>query len=143
MEKAKLENQLGHLQLERDLQEEEIRTEEEDRRSQKLGSEDVQSSMSRVQEWLNNSGANISIRNRSNIQPSTTKTQIVEDWKFVSMVLDRFFLWVFTIACVGGTCGIIFQAPSLYDTRVPVDQQLSAIPLNKIFQLPPSHVPII
>ncbi|KAG5863705.1 hypothetical protein JTB14_007369 [Gonioctena quinquepunctata] len=76
MEKAKLENQLGHLQLERDLQEEEIRTEEEDRRSQKLGSEDVQSSMSRVQEWLNNSGANISIRNRSNIQPSTTKTQV-------------------------------------------------------------------
>lgn len=68
--------------------------------------------------------------------------QIVEDWKFVSMVLDRFFLWVFTLACIGGTCGIIFQAPSLYDTRVPIDQQLTEIPLNKISQLPPSHIPM-
>jgi nicotinic acetylcholine receptor len=53
--------------------------------------------------------------------------QIVEDWKYVSMVLDRFFLWVFTLACIGGTCGIIFQAPSLYDKRVPIDQQRSTI----------------
>lgn len=43
------------------------------------------------------------------------------------MVLDRLFLWVFTLACTGGTLGIIFQAPSLYDTREPVDQQLSGI----------------
>lgn len=46
------------------------------------------------------------------------------------MVLDRFFLWVFTLACVGGTCGIIFQAPSLYDTRIPIDQLLSNIPFR-------------
>lgn len=46
------------------------------------------------------------------------------------MVLDRFFLWVFTLACIGGTCGIIFQAPSLYDTRIPIDQQHSDIPLR-------------
>jgi nicotinic acetylcholine receptor len=57
--------------------------------------------------------------------------QVVEDWKYVSMVLDRFFLWVFTLACIGGTCGIIFQAPSLYDKRVPIDEQLSTIPLRK------------
>jgi len=25
------------------------------------------------------------------------------------MVLDRLFLWIFTIACLGGTCGIILQ----------------------------------
>nr|CAH7764757.1 unnamed protein product [Callosobruchus chinensis] len=77
------------------------------------------------------------------IRDADKDNEIVEDWKFVSMVLDRFFLWVFTLACIGGTCGIIFQAPSLYDTRVPVDQQLSGIPLNKIFQLPPSHIPTI
>ncbi|XP_072380236.1 acetylcholine receptor subunit beta-like 2 [Diabrotica undecimpunctata] len=76
------------------------------------------------------------------IRDADKDNEIVEDWKFVSMVLDRFFLWVFTLACIGGTCGIIFQAPSLYDTRVPVDQQLSGIPLTKIFQLPPSHIPI-
>ncbi|XP_014662717.1 PREDICTED: acetylcholine receptor subunit alpha-like 1 [Priapulus caudatus] len=50
---------------------------------------------------------------------------IVEDWKYVAMVLDRLFLWIFTIACLTGTCGIIFQAPSLYDTTMPIDQQLS------------------
>jgi len=52
------------------------------------------------------------------------------------MVLDRFFLWIFTIACIGGTLGIIGQAPSLYDTRVPVDQQLSSISLRKHMYLP-------
>lgn len=57
--------------------------------------------------------------------------QVVEDWKFVSMVLDRFFLWVFTLSCIGGTLGIIFQSPSLYDTRPAIDQQLSEIPLKK------------
>ncbi|KAG5859603.1 hypothetical protein JTB14_037051 [Gonioctena quinquepunctata] len=69
MEKAKLENQLRLLQLEHDLQEEEIRSVEEERQSQKLGLEDVQSSLSRVQEWVNNSEENGSIRNRSNSQP--------------------------------------------------------------------------
>uniref|UniRef100_A0A182WRQ0 Neurotransmitter-gated ion-channel transmembrane domain-containing protein n=1 Tax=Anopheles quadriannulatus TaxID=34691 RepID=A0A182WRQ0_ANOQN len=69
--------------------------------------------------------------------------RIVEDWKFVSMVLDRFFLWVFTISCIFGTFGIIFQSPSLYDTRAPVDQQLSEIPLRKNnFMLPPDIVRI-
>lgn len=53
------------------------------------------------------------------------------------MVLDRFFLWIFTLACIGGTLGIIFQAPSLYDTREPVDQKLSSIPLRN-YMLPPT-----
>lgn len=67
--------------------------------------------------------------------------QIVEDWKFVSMVLDRFLLWVFTLLCIGGTLGIIFQSPSLYDTRPAIDQQLSEIPLRKNnFMLPPDIV---
>ncbi|KAG5895541.1 hypothetical protein JTB14_010685 [Gonioctena quinquepunctata] len=76
MKKAKLENQLRLLQFEHDLQEEEIRSVEEERQSQKLGSEDVQSSMSRVQESVNNSEENGSIRNRSNSQPSITKAQV-------------------------------------------------------------------
>lgn len=67
--------------------------------------------------------------------------QIVEDWKFVSMVLDRFFLWLFTLSCVFGTCAIICQSPSLYDTRAPIDRQLSEIPLRKNnFMLPPDIV---
>lgn len=51
----------------------------------------------------------------------------VEDWKYVAMVLDRMFLWIFGIACVAGTCGIIFQAPSLYDSRMPIDARLTQI----------------
>ena len=38
-----------------------------------------------------------------------------EDWKYVAMVLDRLFLWIFTLAVLVGTAGIILQAPSLYD----------------------------
>ena len=35
--------------------------------------------------------------------------QILEDWKYVAMVLDRLFLWIFTVAVLVGTAGIIFQ----------------------------------
>ncbi|XP_005178988.1 acetylcholine receptor subunit alpha-like [Musca domestica] len=54
-------------------------------------------------------------------------TRVKEDWKFVAMVLDRLFLWIFTIAVVVGTAGIILQAPTLYDTRIPIDVRLSEI----------------
>lgn len=47
--------------------------------------------------------------------------QIQEDWKYVAMVLDRLFLWIFTTACVVGTFGIILQAPTLYDHRDPLE----------------------
>lgn len=53
--------------------------------------------------------------------------QVKEDWKYVAMVLDRLFLWLFTIAVVVGTAGIILQAPTLYDTRIPIDRKLSEI----------------
>ena len=53
--------------------------------------------------------------------------QVIEDWKFIAMVLDRFFLWTFTAACLGGTAGIILRAPSLYDPREPIDEKLSHI----------------
>lgn len=53
--------------------------------------------------------------------------QIVQDWKFVSMVLDRFFLWVFTLSCISGTFAIILQSPSLSDTRPSLATELSEI----------------
>lgn len=43
------------------------------------------------------------------------------------MVLDRLFLWIFTLAVLVGTAGIILQAPTLYDDRVPIDVRLSEI----------------
>jgi len=53
--------------------------------------------------------------------------QVKEDWKYVAMVLDRLFLWIFTLAVCVGTTGIILQAPSLYDDRQPIDSQISNI----------------
>lgn len=39
------------------------------------------------------------------------------------MVLDRLFLWIFTLAVLAGTAGIILQAPTLYDDRIPIDRK--------------------
>ncbi|KAF4532451.1 hypothetical protein B566_EDAN003026 [Ephemera danica] len=47
-------------------------------------------------------------------------TKVKEDWKYVAMVLDRLFLWIFTLAVLVGTAGIILQAPTLYDDRIPI-----------------------
>lgn len=51
--------------------------------------------------------------------------QVKEDWKFVAMVLDRLFLWIFSLAVFAGTAGIILQAPTLYDDRNPIDKNAS------------------
>jgi len=56
-------------------------------------------------------------------------TKIIEDWKYVAMVMDRLFLWIFTVAVLVGTAGIILQAPTLYDDRDPIDYRLSEIGL--------------
>ena len=61
-----------------------------------------------------------------------TLSQVEEDWKYVALVLDRLFLWIFAIACVVGTCLIILQAPSLYDTTNPIDIQYSKIAKKKL-----------
>jgi len=53
--------------------------------------------------------------------------QVMEDWKYVAMVLDRLFLWIFSLACVMGTCLIILQAPALYDTTTPIDIKYSKV----------------
>lgn len=48
------------------------------------------------------------------------------------MVLDRLFLWIFTLACVFGSAIIILQAPSLYDNTQPIDILYSKIAKKKI-----------
>ncbi|KAI1712800.1 neurotransmitter-gated ion-channel ligand binding domain-containing protein [Ditylenchus destructor] len=42
--------------------------------------------------------------------------QIIEDWKYVSVVMDRIFLILFTLVCLFGTAQIIFRAPTIYDS---------------------------
>nr|CAD7198073.1 unnamed protein product [Timema douglasi] len=58
--------------------------------------------------------------------------RVEEDWKYVAMVLDRLFLWIFTVACIMGTALIILQAPSLYDTTRPIDIRYSKIAKKKM-----------
>ncbi|XP_076041681.1 acetylcholine receptor subunit alpha-like [Oratosquilla oratoria] len=61
--------------------------------------------------------------------------KVREDWKYVAMVLDRLFLWIFTLAVLVGTAGIILQAPTLYDDRPPIDilhSEIRAIGRKKV-----------
>lgn len=50
---------------------------------------------------------------------------VKEQWKYVALVVDRLFLWIFTTACFIGTICIILQAPSFYDQMNPIDKQVS------------------
>ncbi|GBP94036.1 Acetylcholine receptor subunit alpha-like [Eumeta japonica] len=68
-------------------------------------------------------------------------TRVKEDWKYVAMVLDRLFLWIFTLAVVVGSAGIILQAPTLYDERAPIDVRLSEIAYATAKLRPPPPPP--
>ncbi|ELK02819.1 Neuronal acetylcholine receptor subunit beta-2 [Pteropus alecto] len=35
--------------------------------------------------------------------------QVSEDWKYVAMVIDRLFLWIFVFVCVFGTIAMFLQ----------------------------------
>jgi len=66
--------------------------------------------------------------------------KVADDWKYVAMVLDRILLWVFSFACIAGTGGIIFVAPSLYDTRQPLDTLVSKVGKKTILPAPMSLI---
>uniref|UniRef100_A0A1B6KLF8 Neurotransmitter-gated ion-channel transmembrane domain-containing protein n=1 Tax=Graphocephala atropunctata TaxID=36148 RepID=A0A1B6KLF8_9HEMI len=67
-------------------------------------------------------------------EPTHTHTQLThsvpqedQDWGFVAMVLDRLFLWIFTIASFLGTILILCEAPALYDDTQPIDVEISRV----------------
>ena len=53
------------------------------------------------------------------------------------MVLDRLFLWIFTLAVLVGTAGIILQAPTLYDDRIPIDKKFEEYTTTTVVRCPP------
>lgn len=53
--------------------------------------------------------------------------QIGEEWKYVAMVLDRLFLWIFAWTTIIGTAAVFLQAPTLYDTDQPIDVLYSKV----------------
>ncbi|GAU97761.1 hypothetical protein RvY_09000 [Ramazzottius varieornatus] len=57
------------------------------------------------------------------IRKAEELNEVMEDWQFVAMVLDRLFLWIFTLSCVIGTLGILLDAPMLFDAREAIDKK--------------------
>lgn len=60
-------------------------------------------------------------------EPHLCIFQVIEDWKYVAMVVDRMFLWIFVIVCVGGTLGLFLQ-PVFQNPIAPVQQPSSDMP---------------
>ncbi|XP_050184911.1 neuronal acetylcholine receptor subunit alpha-6 [Myiozetetes cayanensis] len=50
-----------------------------------------------------------------NVRSQNETKEVEDDWKYVAMVIDRVFLWVFIIICVFGTAGLFIQ-PLIADT---------------------------
>uniref|UniRef100_A0A8C2F832 Cholinergic receptor, nicotinic, beta 4 (neuronal) n=1 Tax=Cyprinus carpio TaxID=7962 RepID=A0A8C2F832_CYPCA len=45
------------------------------------------------------------------------RRSVIEDWKYVAMVVDRLFLWIFVMVCVVGTLGLFLQP--LFQSQTP------------------------
>lgn len=50
-----------------------------------------------------------------------------QDWRFVAMVMDRLFLWIFTVVSLLGTVLILCEAPALWDETKAIDTELSNV----------------
>ncbi|XP_040199065.1 neuronal acetylcholine receptor subunit alpha-3-like [Rana temporaria] len=44
-----------------------------------------------------------------NMRMQNEAKEIQNDWKYVAMVIDRIFLWVFVLVCILGTAGLFLQ----------------------------------
>ncbi|XP_059035741.1 neuronal acetylcholine receptor subunit alpha-3 [Mustela nigripes] len=44
-----------------------------------------------------------------NMKAQNDAKEIQDDWKYVAMVIDRIFLWVFILVCILGTAGLFLQ----------------------------------
>ena len=45
-----------------------------------------------------------------------------DDWRYIGIVIDRLFFWIFSIIILLGTLACLLNAPALYDTTIPVEQ---------------------
>ncbi|OQV23550.1 Acetylcholine receptor subunit beta-like 1 [Hypsibius exemplaris] len=52
-----------------------------------------------------------------NMERKTDRAEITDDWRFMSLVIDRLLLWIFFIVTSAGSMGIILNSPFLFDSR--------------------------
>lgn len=50
-----------------------------------------------------------------NMKAQNEAKEIQDDWKYVAMVIDRIFLWVFILVCILGTAGLFLQPLMIRD----------------------------
>ncbi|KAK1891063.1 Neuronal acetylcholine receptor subunit alpha-3 [Dissostichus eleginoides] len=50
-----------------------------------------------------------------NMRLQNDAQEVQDDWKYVAMVIDRIFLWVFILVCIMGTAGLFLQPLLLWD----------------------------
>ncbi|XP_010877120.1 neuronal acetylcholine receptor subunit alpha-3 [Esox lucius] len=50
-----------------------------------------------------------------NMRIQNEAKEVQDDWKYVAMVIDRIFLWVFILVCILGTAGLFIQPLLLFD----------------------------
>uniref|UniRef100_A0A3P9LIZ1 Cholinergic receptor, nicotinic, alpha 3 n=1 Tax=Oryzias latipes TaxID=8090 RepID=A0A3P9LIZ1_ORYLA len=50
-----------------------------------------------------------------NMRLQNDAKEVQDDWKYVAMVIDRIFLWVFVLVCILGTAGLFLQPLLLWD----------------------------
>uniref|UniRef100_A0A8C5MNW1 Cholinergic receptor nicotinic alpha 3 subunit n=1 Tax=Leptobrachium leishanense TaxID=445787 RepID=A0A8C5MNW1_9ANUR len=75
------------------------------------------SSLESMDHQATSSGLSIEIRDAienvhfiaQNMRIQNEAKEIQNDWKYVAMVIDRIFLWVFVLVCILGTAGLFLQ----------------------------------
>ncbi|KAL3865515.1 hypothetical protein ACJMK2_042891 [Sinanodonta woodiana] len=65
------------------------------------------------------------------LQNEERYTAVLDDWKYVARVIDRFLLCVFLIVTLGGTFGILMEAPHILEF---VDQDLILENINALWR---------
>src|SRR6218665_3681901 len=44
------------------------------------------------------------------------RVQVLDDWRFIALVIDRLLLYIYAIATVGATLAILTQAPHIFES---------------------------
>ena len=62
-----------------------------------------------------------------------TQFQVKDDWKYMALVIDRLFLYIYISVCLVGSLGVLLNAPVLYDNDKPLhDKAWLSTPTNTI-----------